>query len=68
MQTVEILRKRLKELEDEVLKVIENQTISMTEKNTIIEPIVDEKKAILKCISELNSIKDKKYTGKCVYQ
>jgi len=67
MKTIELLQNRLKELEAEVFEVLKNQTISMTQKNIIMQPIVDEKKAILKCISELNSIKNKSYVGKCVY-
>ena len=67
MKTIKILQTRLQELESEVLQIIDNQMISMTKKNTIMEPLVDEKRAILKCIDELRIIQNKNYTGKCVY-
>ena len=55
----------LKDLEKEMLEIVDNQTIPLSEKNRLMEPIVDIKKVLLKTKAMLNEIKDKEYVAGC---
>ncbi len=55
----------LKDLEKEILDIVEVQTISLTEKNRLMEPIADQKKVLVYTKEALLKIKNKKYEAKC---
>jgi hypothetical protein len=55
----------LKDLETQILDIVEIQTISLTEKNQKMEPIVDQKKVLVYAKEALLKIRDKKYEASC---
>jgi len=55
----------LKDLERDILDIVEDQSISLTRKNQIMEPIADQKKVLVYTKEALLKIKDKKYEAKC---
>ena len=54
-----------KDLEIKIMAIVEDQTISLTEKNRLMEPIADQKKVLVYTKEALLKIKDKKYEAKC---
>ena len=55
----------LKDLEKEMLKIVENQSIPLAQKNKLMKPIADQKKVLINTKKELIAIKNKKYEAKC---
>lgn len=55
----------LKDLEDEILRIVSDQSIPLTKKNQLMEPIADQKKILTYTKEALLKIKDKKYEAKC---
>jgi predicted house-cleaning noncanonical NTP pyrophosphatase (MazG superfamily) len=55
----------LKNLEDEILKIVSDQSIPLTKKNQLMEPIADQKKVLTYTKEALLKIKNKKYEAKC---
>jgi predicted house-cleaning noncanonical NTP pyrophosphatase (MazG superfamily) len=54
-----------KDLEKRIMEIVEDQTISLTNKNQLMEPIADQKKVLVYAKEALLKIKDKKYEAKC---
>jgi hypothetical protein len=54
-----------KDLETKIMAIVENQTISLTDKNQLMEPIADQKKVLVYTKEALLKIKSKKYEAKC---
>ena len=65
MDIITQIEKRLQEIRDEVLAVVDNQKLSLTEKNKLMQPLVEEKKVLEDTIVKLNFIKNKNYLGLC---
>ncbi len=55
----------LKDLENDILSIVSDQSIPLTKKNQLMEPIVDQKKVLTYTKEALLKIKDKKYEAKC---
>jgi hypothetical protein len=55
----------LKELEESILKLVEDQKIPLKRKNMLMRPIVDQKKVLLKTKKELLNIRDTEYKEEC---
>jgi len=55
----------IKDLESKIMGIVEDQTISMTDKNMMMEPIADQKKVLVYTKEALLKIKNKKYEAKC---
>jgi len=55
----------LKDLETEMLRIVDDQSIPLAEKNRLMEPIADTKKVLVKTKAELNAIKNKEYVAGC---
>ena len=55
----------IKDLESDILKIVENQKIPMTEKNRLMEPIADQKKVLVYTKEALLKIKNRVYEAKC---
>ena len=55
----------LKDLESDILKIIEDQSISMARKNQLMEPIADQKKILVYTKEALTTIKNKEYQAGC---
>jgi len=54
-----------KDLESKIMGIVEDQTISMTDKNMMMEPIADQKKVLVYTKEALLKIKNKKYEARC---
>ena len=55
----------LKDLENNILKIVQDQSIPLTKKNQLMEPIADQKKVLVYTKETLLKIKNKKYEAKC---
>ncbi len=55
----------LKELEVEMLRIVDDQTIPLAEKNRLMEPIADTKKVLVQTKAALHEIKTKEYVAGC---
>jgi len=55
----------LKDLESDILKIIEDQSIPMARKNQLMEPIADQKKILVYTKEALATIKNKEYQAGC---
>jgi hypothetical protein len=62
---IEILNNRLDEIRVEVIKLVDNQSISLTEKNALMQPLVEEKKVMEHTLVYLEKIKNTNYKGLC---
>lgn len=65
MNMIEIIKKRQEEIKTEILKTIENESFSLTQKNLIMQPIVDENKVLIETLDKLQKIKETNYFGLC---
>jgi hypothetical protein len=54
-----------KDLELKIMDIVKDQTISLTDKNMMMEPIADQKKVLVYAKEALVTIKNKKYEAKC---
>ncbi len=52
-------------LEKEIMTIVDDQSISMIEKNRLMQPIVDQKKILLQTKKSLQDIKNKSYEAGC---
>jgi len=59
MKMITILDDRLLEIRGEVLQLVDNQSISLTEKNALMQPLVEEKKVLEHTLVYLEKIKNK---------
>lgn len=62
---IEILNNRLNEIRGEVMALVDNQSISLIEKNTAMQPLVEEKKVLEHTLVYLEKIKNTNYKGLC---
>lgn len=65
MKMIKVLNDRIKEIEKEVMKSVENQKLSLTQKNIIMQPLVEEKKVLEHTLVYLEKIKNTDYKGQC---
>ncbi len=65
MKMIEILNNRLNEIRGEVMALVDNQSISLIEKNTAMQPLVEEKKVLEHTLVYLEKIKNTNYKGLC---
>lgn len=65
MKMIKIINDRLAELHQEVSFVVENQKLNLTEKNKIMQPLVEEKKVLEHTLIYLEKIKNTDYKGLC---
>ena len=65
MKMINMINERLEEIREEVLALVENQSISLTEKNSLMEPLVEEKKVLEHTLVYLEKIKNTNYQGLC---
>jgi hypothetical protein len=55
----------LADLEKEIMGIVADQKIPLTEKNKLMEPIADQKKVLVYTKSALETIKNKEYEAGC---
>lgn len=65
MKMIEILNNRIEEIRREVLALVENQSLSLIDKNTAMQPLVEEKKVLEHTLVYLEKIKNTNYKGLC---
>jgi flagellar biosynthesis/type III secretory pathway chaperone len=62
---INIINQRLEEIKEEVLKLVDNQKLSLTQKNIQMQPLVEEKKVLEHTLIYLQKIKNTNYKGLC---
>ncbi|MDX9742858.1 MAG: hypothetical protein RBT59_03485 [Arcobacteraceae bacterium] len=65
MKMIEILNNRIEEIRGEVMALVENQSLSLIDKNTAMQPLVEEKKVLEHTLVYLEKIKNTNYKGLC---
>ncbi|MEA2050351.1 MAG: hypothetical protein U9O56_06460 [Campylobacterota bacterium] len=65
MKMINIINERIKELSKEVMALVDNQKISLTDKNQLMQPLVEEKKVLEHTLVYLEKIKNTNYKGLC---
>jgi hypothetical protein len=65
MKMIDIINKRLDEIRIEVLALVDNQSINLTDKNSQMQPLVEEKKVLEHTLVYLEKIKNTNYRGLC---
>lgn len=65
MKMIKILNDRLKEIQSEVLALVENQKMDLTNKNALMQPLIEEKKVLEHTLIYLEKIKNTNYKGLC---
>jgi hypothetical protein len=60
-----MINNRLNEIKIKVMKLVENQKISLTDKNILMQPLVEEKKVLEYTMVYLEKIKNTNYKGSC---
>ncbi len=62
---IESIDTYLKDLEKEMLRIVDDQSIPLAEKNRLMEPIADTKKVLVQTKKALHEIKNKEYVAGC---
>jgi hypothetical protein len=65
MKMIKIINERLQELQVEVENIVANQSLNLTQKNTQMQPLVEEKKVLEHTLVYLEKIKNTNYEGFC---
>jgi len=65
MKMIKILNDRLKEIQSEVLALVDNQKLDLTNKNALMQPLIEEKKVLEHTLIYLEKIKNTNYKGLC---
>ena len=65
MKMIKIINNRLEEIKVEVMDLVDNQSISLTQKNALMQPLVEEKKVMEHTLVYLERIKNTEYKGLC---
>ena len=65
MELIPILEQRIEVIGREVMALVANQGISLTEKNRMMKPLIDEKQVLERTLNELKTIKTTDYSGRC---
>ena len=65
MKMINIINERIDEIKDEVMKLVDNQKLSLTQKNALMQPLVEEKKVMEHTLVYLEKIKNTNYKGLC---
>lgn len=65
MKMIKVINERLKEIESEVMQLVDNQSLSLTLKNQQMQPLVEEKKVLEHTLVYLEKIVNTDYKGLC---
>ncbi|MCD4758198.1 MAG: hypothetical protein K8R39_08005 [Arcobacteraceae bacterium] len=65
MKMITIINNRIDEITNEVLALVDNQKINLTDKNALMQPLVEEKKVLEHTLVYLEKIKNTNYKGLC---
>ncbi len=62
------IEETMNDLEREIMAIVSDQSIPMTEKNRLMAPIVDRKKVLQRAQADLERIQNTTYEAKCGMQ
>ncbi len=65
MKMINIINNRLEELKVEVMALVDDTKLSLTDKNQQMQPLVEEKKVLEHTLVYLEKIKNTNYKGLC---
>ncbi len=65
MKMITIINNRIDEITNDVLALVDNQKINLTDKNALMQPLVEEKKVLEHTLVYLEKIKNTNYKGLC---
>ncbi len=65
MKSINMINNRLDEIRSEVMALVDNQKMSLTDKNIYMQPLVEEKKVLEHTLVYLEKIKNTDYRGLC---
>ncbi|MCK5111631.1 MAG: hypothetical protein KAQ94_08930 [Arcobacteraceae bacterium] len=65
MKSINVINKRLDEIRSDVMALVDNQKMSLTNKNIQMQPLVEEKKVLEHTLVYLEKIKNTDYKGLC---
>ncbi len=65
MKMIDTINERIEEITKEVMALVDDQSISLTEKNQQMQPLVEEKKVLEHTLVYLEKIKSTDYKGLC---
>ena len=65
MKMIQIINDRIEEISSEVMALVDNQKLSLTDKNMLMQPLVEEKKVLEQTLVYLEKIKNTNYKGLC---
>lgn len=65
MKMIKKIEDRIQEIQDEIMLLVDNQIISLTKKNQLMQPLVEESKVMEHTLVYLNKIKNTNYQGLC---
>lgn len=65
MEILTAIAERLQSIEAEVMNLVADQQLSLTEKNRRMKPLVEEKKLLERTGQELRIIRTTDYSGSC---
>jgi len=65
MKMIGIIQDRILEIREEVMSIVDNQSISLTDKNHEMQPLVEEKKVMEHTLVYLEKIQNTNYKGLC---
>ena len=65
MKMIKVINDRIEEIRDEVMALVDNQSISLTAKNALMQPLVEEKKVMEHTLVYLEKINNTNYKGLC---
>ena len=65
MKSIDMINNRISEITSEVMTHVDNQKISLTTKNILMQPLVEEKKVLEHTLVYLEKIQNTDYKGLC---
>ena len=65
MKMIKVINDRIEEIRIEVMALVDNQKISLTSKNALMQPLVEEKKVMEHTLVYLEKINSTNYKGLC---
>ncbi len=65
MQIADAIKARLGEISQAVMGLVDDQSLSLTEKNKTMKPLVEEKRLLEQTLAELERIRSTDYSGSC---
>ncbi len=65
MKNIEQINNMTKDIKEQILQIVQNQTYSLTQKNILMKPLIEEDKVLKDTIKKLTKIKNSDFFGAC---